>query len=158
MSRVFKALGIAVGIAVALVLLLFMVLKSDWGGPSDALLAEARSPDKRFVAEIHRLATPMHGGPDRLYVSLGEVGTRAGFSDKIYERTYECDDLSAFRLRWATAHELTITYGDCDADSERSKGKYRDFYYQQQNRVWRSDTAWQGVQITYEDSKYVAKR
>jgi hypothetical protein len=161
MRRIFKALGVTVGISVGVILLLFGALMIDWARSAsrveeDHLVAQARSPDQKFVAEIHRFTTAMHGGPDKLYVTLGEVGFLS--RGKIYERTYECDDLSAFRLRWATAHELIITYGDCDAEAERSKGRYRDFDYQQQNKVWLSDTTRQGLQITYEDSKYVAKR
>jgi hypothetical protein len=161
MRRIFKALGVMVGIAVAAILLLLGALMIDWARPAsrveeDHLVAQARSPDQKFVAEIRRYTAAMHGGPDKLYVALGEVGLSPG--DKVYERTYECDDLSAFRLQWATTHELVFTYSDCNAEPERSKGKYSDFDYKQQNRVWQSYGTWRDVKITYEDSKCVAKR
>jgi hypothetical protein len=161
MSRVIKALAITVGVGVAVILLLFGFLMIDWGRSAsraerDDLVAQARSPDGHFVAEIRRLTTAMHGGPDKLYVILDENDVASGH--KIYERTYECDDFSGFRLQWRSTNDLTITYGDCDAERERSKGNYRDFYYKEQNKVWQHDTAWQNVKITYEDSGHVAIR
>lgn len=161
MSRIFKALGLTAGITLGVTLLFFGVLMIDWARSAsrverDDLVAQARSPDKHFVAELHLFTTAMHGGPDKLYVTLGEVGSPRG--DKIYERTFECDDLSAFPLRWATPHELIFTHGECDPEPERAKGKYRDFDYKQQNRIWRSERIWRDVKITYDDSKYVARR
>jgi hypothetical protein len=159
MSRFSKVLGLTGGIAATAILLLFGVLMIDWARSTssverDDLVAQARSPDERFVAEIHLFTTAMHGGPDKLYVTLGRAGLSS--SDKIYERTYECDDRSAFRLQWASTHELIITYGECDAEHERSKGPYSDFYYKEQNRVWQCDSTWQDVKINYQDSRYIA--
>jgi hypothetical protein len=154
MSKIFKALGLTVGIAAGVVLLLLGILMSDWGGSSDSAIAQAGSPDNQFVAEIHVLTTGMHGGPDKLYVTLRRNGLPVG--EKIYERTYECDDFRAFHLRWNSAHELTITYGDCNAERERAKGIYREFNYRLQNTIWQSDSTWEDVKINYQDSKIIA--
>jgi hypothetical protein len=155
MSSVFKALGIAA----AAFLLLFGALMIDWDRSSakveeDVLIARDLSPDKQSVAEIHLLRTAMHSGPDKIYATISKTGSPA--SDRIYERTYECDDLSAFRLQWDSRRDLRITYGKCDAGVAQGKGLYKDFNEKQQNKVWRSDIAWQDVRISYEDTKYVA--
>ena len=157
--RLSKTLAVTSGIVVASVLVLLGALMIDWGRSAakvekDLLIAQAISPDQRCVAEIHSLTTAMHGGPDKVYVTLGRTDFPPG--DRIYERTYECDDMSAFHLRWQSAHDLAITYGACNPARKALEGRDQDSYYREQNRVWRSDTAWDDVRVKYEDSGQVA--
>ena len=153
------ALGLTIGVAVAAVLLLLGVLMFDWTRSSakvenDVLIGKDLAPDKQSVAEIHLATTAMHGGPDKIYVTIRKAGSSD--AQRIYERTYECDDLSAFRLQWDSPHDLRITYGKCEAGREQAKGGLKAFNDRQQNQVWRSDTAWQDVKISYEDTRYIA--
>jgi hypothetical protein len=160
-GRVFKGFILGIGAALAATVVVLGVLIILWGRSAartekDVLVQQKLSPDNALVAEIHTFTTAMHGGPDKLYVTLRQVDRPFGY--KVYERTYECDDLSAFGLRWESPFELTIAYGACDAGHEQGKGKYREFYLNEENKVWRSDTAWQRVKINYIDTKYVATR
>jgi hypothetical protein len=159
MSRTLNGLIIIVGIVLSGILVLFGALVIDWGRSSaraekDVVITQARSPDNQFVAEIHLLTTAMHGGPDKVYVTITETGTPV--SDRVYERTYECDDVSAFRLWWDTPHNLAVTYGSCNAEVEQGNAQIRDFNHQQQNRVWRSETTWGPVKISYKESDHIA--
>lgn len=126
-------------------LIAFLVL--DLGGPRDNLLQQSISPDGRLVAELHESITPQRGGPDTLYVTLRLA--RQPLGDRVYSRTYECSDLSAFRLRWDSSNELALAYGACDSGHWHSK---------EENTVWKRDAVWRNVKITYEDTKHVATR
>jgi hypothetical protein len=157
MRRVLNIFGVAVAIVLSSVLILFGAIMIDWSRSSaraekDVVITQARSPDNQFVAEIHLLATAMHGGPDRVYVIIKGIGTP--LSEKIYERTYECDDVSAYRLTWDGPRNLTMNYGNCDAGAGNAKSS--DFDHQQQNKVWRSETTWGPVKVSYKDTNQVA--
>lgn len=158
-GKVIKSVVITFGVVLAAAAILFGILMIDWAKSSaraqkDAVIAHTGSPDGQFEAEIHVFTTAMHGGPDTLYIELRQVAPP--FAEKIYERTYECSDFSAFSIHWESPHDLTIAYGACNAQRKQTKGIYREFYYKEENKVWRSDTEWQGVNINYIDTKYVA--
>lgn len=93
----------------------------------------------------------MWGGPDTLYVSLRNPADRIG--DKVYSRTYECGDFSAFNLQWQTPTQLTIKYGECNAsyvDDDQTNA--------QENKVFQEEANWGEVAIQYVDAKYKARR
>jgi hypothetical protein len=155
-KSVTKTVAWVLGIGFLTLLVLVAVLVINFREKEkDTLVQQTASPDGKLVAELHRKTTPMHGGPDTLYVTVGQAAP-LGDGYKVYERTYECDDFSAFRLKWDSLHQLTIAFSACDAGREQTKGIYGDFYYREQNKVWRSDIAWEDVKISYEDTKYVA--
>ncbi len=90
----------------------------------------------------------MWGGPDTLYVSLRNPADRFGGA-KVYSRTYECGDFSAFTLQWQTPTQLTVNYGECNAsyvDDDQTNA--------QENKVWQKEANWGGVAIQYVDTKY----
>jgi hypothetical protein len=117
----------------------------------DKLIQQKPSPDGKSVAEIHTFTTLMWGGPDTLYVSLRNSADP--FGDKVYSRTYECDDFSAFNLQWQTPTQLTIRYGECNTsyvDDDQSNA--------QENKVFQKEANWGTVAIQYVDAKYKARR
>jgi hypothetical protein len=141
------------GSLVALVAIGLVALIVDGGDRpwQDKLIQQRPSPDGKSVAEIHIFTTRMWGGPDTLYVSIRDADRPRGA--KVYTRTYECDDLSAFDLKWQTPTQLTIRYGECNAsyvDDPQTNA--------QQNKVWQSEDNWDGVAIQYADAKYKARR
>jgi hypothetical protein len=141
------------GILTALFAVGFVALLADsrerpW---QDKLIQQRPSPDGKFVAEIHTFTTTMWGGPDTLYVSLRNPADRIG--DKVYSRTYECGDFSAFNLQWQTPTQLTIKYGECNAsyvDDDQTNA--------QENKVFQEEANWGEVAIQYVDAKYKARR
>ena len=86
----FGALGLAF-----LGVLLFLLV--SFGSSKDQTRLSAQSPDGKFVAELHTVMTPMHGGPDILYVAIR--GENQAFGDTVFSRVYECDGVRAF-LSW----------------------------------------------------------
>jgi hypothetical protein len=146
-SKVVKVSALIVGITLLGVLALLAFLVFNSGGPKDHLLQQKASPDGRMIAELHANITPMHGGPDTLYVTIRRTGQP--FGSEVYSRTYECSDVGAYRLEWEGPNELTIAYGACDSGRWHTKDE---------NKVWKSDVTWEGVRIIYEDTKHVATR
>ena len=141
------------GITVMVVFLLFVALVVDRGKSSarteqDHIIQRRPSPDGKLVAEIHTFTTAMWGGPDTLYVSIGEVEHAHG--DKVYSRTYECDDFSGFKLEWNTPKDLTVTYGECNPPS----GDQSPAEHARENKIWQSNIAWRDVMIHYIDSHH----
>jgi hypothetical protein len=112
MRRIFKLLGVILGVVLVAVLVLVGFLVLDSGGSKDQTIKQAASPNGKLVAEIHQITTPMHGGPDTLTVTIRQAQDPIG--QKVYSRTYECDDFSAFRIQWMAPSELTIMYGACN--------------------------------------------
>ena len=144
--RWFSAIS-AVVLVAALALFVFLVL--DSGSDKDHFLKQSVSPDGKLVVELHQITTPMHGGPDTVYVAIRKSGERSG--DKIYSKTFECADFSAFGVEWTSGLELTIKYGECNAsghDNPQEKIK--------ENRVWQKDATWHNVRINYEDARHCA--
>jgi hypothetical protein len=93
----------------------------------------------------------MWGGPDTLYVSLRNLAD--SFGDKVYSRTYECDDFSAFNLQWQSPTQLAIRYGECNASNSDD-----DQTNAQQNKVLQKEANWGAVAIQYVDARYKARR
>lgn len=140
--------SLAVLVAVAFAALMWDGRDRPW---QDELIQQRPSPDGKFVAEIHTFTTQMWGGPDTLYVSIRNPADRTG--DKVYSRTYECGDSSAFDLKWETPTQLTIKFGECNAsyvDDLQTNAR--------ENRVWQRDPNWGGVAIQYVDAEYKARR
>jgi len=155
-SRLFlKVAGWVCGLALLAVFGSLAVLMIDWGKSTaktekDTLIRDKTSPNGKFVAEIHTFITAMHGGPDRLYVIIKPAqGDHPTWEERLYTRTYECNDTSAFELDWPNSTELIITYGECQA----SPGHDQD-----ENRVWEQMSVSHGITITYRRSDYVATR
>jgi hypothetical protein len=142
--RIFKWVGMVLGVVLVGVLVLVGFLVLDSGGSKDQTIRQAVSPDGKLVAGIHQIMTPMHGGPDTLRVTIGS-SERLG--EVVYSQTYECSDYGAFRLQWNTPNKLTIVYGTCDS------GRWHTV---DENKVWQRDTEWRDVKIAYQDSGYVA--
>ena len=91
-------------------LLAFLLL--SWAGSKDQTRQSALSPDGRFVAELHTAITPMHGGPDTLYVAIRRKNE--AFGETVFSRVYECDDTNGFNIRWTGAEALSVSAGECD--------------------------------------------
>ena len=100
------------GVLFAVLGLLAFLLVS-WGASKNKTRQSALSPDGRFVAELHTVITPMHGGPDTLYVAIR--GKNDAFGETVFSRVYECDDTDGFNLRWTDAEELNVSSEECDA-------------------------------------------
>jgi hypothetical protein len=93
----------------------------------------------------------MWAGPDTVYVAM-RTATRVG-SDRIYSKTYECDDFSGFGLEWNSPNQLTVTYGECHESKFNGPTEFA-----QENKVSKSDSAWNDIAIRYVDSHHVASR
>ena len=139
--RVFKWLGMIIGGMLLAGLILFAVILLDWGGNKDQLIKQAFSNDGKFVAEIHQIVTPMHGGPDILQVTIRPVKVSSG--EVVYSQTYECSSYESFRLQWKNPDRLTIVYGACDS------GRW---HTQDENKVWQKNLEWGDVKIDYQNS------
>jgi len=143
-------------IVVAAFVLLLGALLVDWGRSSarrdqDYVVQTKASPDGKLVAEIHRATTGMWQGPDTVYVAI-RTATNA-WGDHIYSKTYECDDFSGFGLEWNNLNQLTVTYGECHESKFNSPTEFA-----QENKVTKSDGAWNDVTIHYVDSHHIATR
>jgi len=58
------------GSGIVLVLALLAFLMVDFSGSErNPVIQQALSPDARYVAELHEVITPMHGGSDRVEVT-----------------------------------------------------------------------------------------
>ena len=130
-------------LSVLLVGVIFLIF--DSGHPKDTMIQQALSPDGKLVAELHQVITPMHGGPDTLYVSMRPNSVTEG--EHIYSQTYECDDFTQFRLTWLNPKELNVSYGTCNLGR---------LHYDNDNKVWNRVESWQDIKINYQDTKYVA--
>ena len=118
----------------------------------DSLILQKPSPDGKLVAEIHTFTTAMWGGPDTLYVAIRQSDRSE--PEKVYSRTYECGDFSAFGLEWETPEELTIKYGECNP----SPFAHTPAENAKENKIWQQETSWNGVTIRYDDARREATR
>jgi hypothetical protein len=148
------AWGTAIVVAVFLVFL--VVLFVDWGKSSarrdqDYIIQKKASPDGKLVAEIRRVTTGMWEGPDTVYVAIRTATSAWG--DRVYSKTYECEDFSGFGLEWDGPNQLTVTYGACHESKFNSPTEFP-----QENKVSKGDSAWDDVSIHYVDSHHVATR
>jgi hypothetical protein len=149
MNRVVKGFGLAIVAIGALVVILFASLLVDFSGHAkDRVLKKAVSPDGQFVAEVHEVITPMHGGPDRVDVTLQDQRSDQLVQAVVYSRIFECGpDYAGYGLRWQSSQSLTIWYPTCDG------GRYRS---PADNWVLQKLDMWRGVAIVYHNSGYVA--
>lgn len=145
--KVIKGLGLTLATILLAASALFCFLVLDWRGSRDYLVQQEASPDGKFIPELHQIITSMHRRPDTLCVTLRDVSHP--FGDKVYFRTYECSNLSAFRLQWESPNELKIDYGECDSGRWHTKDE---------NAIRNNDAVWRDVKITYQDTKYVSTR
>jgi hypothetical protein len=141
----------------AVFLILVAALLWDWDRSStrkekDSLILQKPSPDGKLVAEIHTFTTAMWGGPDTLYVAIRQSDRSE--PEKVYSRTYECGDFSAFGLEWETPEELTIKYGECNP----SPFAHTPAENAKENKIWQQETSWNGVTIRYDDARREATR
>ena len=123
-------------------LLAFLLL--SWGGSKDQTRQSALSPDCRFVAELHTVITPMHGGPDTLYVAIR--GKNEAFGETVFSRVYECDDTNGFNIRWTGAEALSVSAGECDTG------------HPEDDRINTKQVVWRGIAINYLDTHHTATR
>jgi len=154
--KVIKFAVWGVAIVVAAFLILLIALFVDWGRSSahrdqDYIVQQKTSPDGKFIAEIRRATTGMWAGPDTVYVAM-RTATRAE-GDRVYSKTYECDDFSGFGLEWNSPNQLTVTYGECHESKFDGSTEFA-----QENKVSKSDSAWNDITIRYVDSHHVAIR
>jgi len=148
------AWGIA--IVVAALILLLVALFVDWGRSSarqdqDYVVQKKASPDGKLIAEIRRATTGRWEGPDTLYVAIRSATDTWG--DRVYSKTYECDDFSGFDLEWNGPNQLTVRYGECHESKFNSPSEFA-----QENKVSKNDGTWHNVTIRYVDSHHVATR
>jgi len=104
------------------------------------------SPDRKSVASLYRFITAMWGGPDTLYVTI----RRDSFpwaEETVYRVEYECDDVTAFDLRWKDSEHLTISYGACGTGDSRWEGP---------NNTLKKLTTSGRISIEYTDTGHVA--
>jgi hypothetical protein len=146
------------GVVFVLVVALFVALLVGWDDGSsarinsDRLIEQSTSPDGRVVAELHKHTSAMWGGPDTLYIAIGQSDRTE--RNKVYSRTYECADYSAFGLEWETPRQLTIRYGECNP----SQFAHTPAENAKENKVWQQDTSWNGTTIRYDDAHQEATR
>jgi len=126
----------------ALAVIIFVAV--TWSGNRDSTRLSSTSPDRSFVAEIHTVTTPMHGGPDTLYVTI--IGNKQAFGETVFSRVYECDDPRGFDLVWTTSKALRVSYPQCDT------GRAED------NLVTVKQVIWRGIAIDYLESQRTAAR
>jgi hypothetical protein len=119
----------------------------SWGGDKDQTRQSAPSPDGRFIAELHTVLTPMHGGPDTLYVAIRNKND--AFGETVFSRVYECDDTSGFNIRWNGAETLEVSYGACDTGQWHTPAE---------DRITTKQVVWRGIAINYLDSRHTARR
>jgi hypothetical protein len=119
----------------------------SWGVAKDQTKQSAASPDGRFVAELHTVITPMHGGPDTLYVSIR--GQNDTFGETVFSRVYECDDTSGFNIHWTGAEALDVSRGACDTGQWHTPAD---------DRITTKQVVWRGVTINYLDTHHTAMR
>jgi hypothetical protein len=143
-------------IVVVALLLLLVALFVDWGrssasGDQDYVVQKKASPDGKLIAELRRATTGRWEGPDTLYVEVHSATETSG--DRVYSKTYECDDFSGFDLEWNDPSQLTVTYGECHESKFNSPTEFA-----QENKVSKRDSTWHNVTIRYVDSHHVATR
>ena len=100
--------GLLVGCSgIALVLALLALLEVDFGGSErNHVIWQARSPDARYVAELHEVITPMHGGPERVEVTWK---SKEAFRAVVYAQTFECGpDDNGYQWQWSSSRTLII--------------------------------------------------
>lgn len=133
-----------VGGSVLVALTMIILVAVTWGGNQDSTRLRRTSPDGSLVAEIHTVMTPMHGGPDTLYVTI--IGKNQAFGEKVFSRVYECEDPRGFDLVWTTSKALRVSYPQCDT------GRAED------NLVTTKQVIWRGIAIDYLENQRTAAR
>ena len=161
MIRAFAKIAVwLIGGACALAAVLFVafaLILWDWGRSSsprkerDQIVQQRASPDGTQIAEIHQITTGMWEGPDTLYVTIKTAKNPVGY--KVYSRTYECGDYSAFKLEWTSPMELRVKYGECHVSPFNSLTELGH-----ENKIWQSSATCGAVKIHYEDTHYIATR
>jgi hypothetical protein len=137
-----KWIALAIGALFIGVAAICVFLMWEFGrDETDQSFERAVSPDGKLIAEIRQNITGPWGGPDTVYVTIS--------GEKVYARTYECMDHTAFHLQWKAPDELGVAYGSCNTGRWRNKGE---------DTVWLSEAVWHRVKIGYEDTGYVATR
>jgi hypothetical protein len=144
------------GSVLAIILTLVTALAVDWGisqsrAERDRIILQRTSLDGKRIAEIHTFTTARWGGPDRLYVSIREIS--GSFGAKVYEQAYECDDTSAFGVRWQTPSQLQVRVGKCNSNPSLDIHSL-----DRQNKVLEEQPRSGPVTIDYVDANYVASR
>jgi hypothetical protein len=117
--------------------LLVYLLVSE-GASKDQMRASAWSPNGRFVAELHTVIAPVHGGPDTLYLAIRDKNE--AFGETVFSRVYECDDANGFNIRWTGAETLNVSSGECDTG------------HSEEDRVHTKQMVWRGIAIKYFDT------
>jgi hypothetical protein len=126
---------------------LIVVILASWSGEKDLVIQMATSPDGKLRAELHQDITAMHGGPDRLRLTVGENG--AAFGDTVFSEVWECSDDSIMHLAWAGSSELKFQLGRCVPYVPDSP---------ENHRVYTRITTWHDVSIAYLDSQQIVSR
>jgi hypothetical protein len=143
-SRAVKWIGAGVGASGILATVLILLVVFDHGKNHVSLIQESRSPDGKVVAALNQVVTPAHGGPHFVEVTLASHEQ----SPVVYMQNFECDsDHKAFRLDWISTDCLHGTHGTCDSGRWRAEAD---------NKITKSEPAWQDVEISYNDGGYVA--
>ena len=79
----------------------------DFGGSErNPVIQQALSPDECYVAELHKVITPMHGGSDRVEVTWK---SKEAFRAVVSAQTFECEpDDNAYQWQWNSSRTLII--------------------------------------------------
>jgi hypothetical protein len=146
--RVFRAAMLTIGALIIVIVIVVIALLASWKTTAkDAVIQRTISPDGRLFAEMHTRITTMHGGPDLLYVTVGEVSQP--FGSQVYSRTFECSTTTPFGLEWRTNQELVVRYGSCNASTLSDQSGNEE---KRENAVWQREASWRNVKIDYVDT------
>ena len=141
MGRVVKFSLWSLAVVLFAVFGLSIFVLASWGADKDQMRQSATSPDGRFVAELHTVVTPMHGGPDTLYVAIR--GEKDPFGETVFSRVYECGDTNGFNLQWANPEQLNVSQGQC------ATGQW---HTPNDDRITTKQAIWRGIAINYIDT------
>lgn len=114
--RVMLILG-ATAVGAIVIAVLFLVMRE--GESKDTTIAKAVSPDGQRRLELHQVIAPVHGGPDRFQITLGDVSS--SFGDTVYSHEFECADFKGFRIWWTDSTHADVEYGLCDTGHPEGK-------------------------------------
>jgi hypothetical protein len=134
------------GVLLVVFALVVFVLVS-WGGEKDRLVLRTTSPDGKLIAELHQDITSMHGGPDRLRLTIGR--STVAFGDTVFSEVWECSDDSAMHLAWNGSDRLTFQLGHCVPHIPDAP---------ENHQVFTRSTRWHEVSIAYSDSPETVNR
>jgi hypothetical protein len=137
---------ISIGVIVSLTLIAIVCVVVKFGGDDKTyVIRQSKSNDGNVIAEVISIVTPVHGGPDRVQVTLRPK--TEPFGGIVYSQAFECGpDFRAFQVRWLSPSDLLIQYGLCE-------GRY---FSARDNKIFLKSTAWQGIHITYRQSDYIS--